>query len=56
MLTGIDLLNNKVYTNNPWGIKGEQSFYEFQNGYAGKEQGVYELQYVYIPLKKYDIN
>ena len=48
MLTGIDLLNNKVYTNNPWGIKGEQSFEEFLNGFVEGERGVYKFEIVLI--------
>ena len=35
--TGIDLINNRVYTNNPWGISGSQSYKEFINIFAGGE-------------------
>ena len=35
VVTGVDLQNEVIFTNNPWGIKGEQTFYEFLNGFAG---------------------
>ena len=25
VITGVDVNNNQVYTNNPWGIKGKQT-------------------------------
>lgn len=37
LVTGVDPQNNIVYTNNPWGMKGEQSFDEFLNGVAWDE-------------------
>ena len=33
LVTGVDLENNLVYTNNPWGEKGVQSFIAFYNGF-----------------------
>lgn len=30
IITGVDLNTNKVYTNNPWGVRGVQSFEDFQ--------------------------
>ena len=36
VITGVDVEKNIVYTNNPWGVKGVQSFEEFQNGVARK--------------------
>ena len=35
VVTGVDLDNNLVYTNNPWGISGSQSFSDFQSGVLG---------------------
>lgn len=35
VVTGVDLDNNIIYTNNPWGIYGEQSYEEFLSGFAG---------------------
>lgn len=36
VITGVDVERNIVYTNNPWGVKGTQSFEEFQTGVAKK--------------------
>lgn len=36
VVTGVSVKDNVVYTNNPWGIQGKQSFKEFQNGCAVK--------------------
>ena len=36
VVTGVNLYSGIVYTNNPWGNCGEQTFEEFQNGYATK--------------------
>ena len=36
VVTGVDVKKNKVYTNNPWGVKGDQTFKDFQNGVARK--------------------
>jgi len=38
VVTGVDLYNQTVSTNNPWGISGEQSFEEFQNGVLGSTE------------------
>ena len=32
IVTGVDVNRDIVYTNNPWGIKGQQSFEEFKTG------------------------
>ena len=32
VVTGVDVYKNIVYTNNPHGVRGEQTFEEFQNG------------------------
>lgn len=34
VLTGVDVKNDIVYTNNPHGIIGVQTYIEFLNGYA----------------------
>ena len=36
VLTGVDVNRNKVYTNNPWGVKGVQTFKEFKSNFAKK--------------------
>ena len=35
VITGVDVINGIVYTNNPWGIRGEQSHEEFIEIFAG---------------------
>lgn len=47
VLTGVDLYYGKVYTNNPWGIAGEQTFEEFKQGFVG-EPGGFEFWYCYL--------
>ena len=36
VVTGVDVDNNIIYTNNPWGIQGEQSFNSFKKHVAKK--------------------
>ena len=36
VITGVDVNNDRVYTNNPWGIKGKQTYEEFLAGVAKK--------------------
>jgi len=36
VVTGVSVYKNQVYTNNPWGVKGKQSFEGFQDGFATK--------------------
>lgn len=36
VITGVDVENNLVYTNNPQGYRGEQSFEDFLNGYVNR--------------------
>ncbi|MGN0448037.1 MAG: RHS repeat-associated core domain-containing protein, partial [Acutalibacteraceae bacterium] len=38
VVTGVNLLRNVVYTNNPWGRYGEQSFYDYLNGVDGAKK------------------
>ncbi|MBR3137012.1 MAG: hypothetical protein IKG32_08385 [Clostridia bacterium] len=49
VITGVNVTKNIVYTNNPWGIKGEQSFDEFLHGFAtdGPIFDSYELKRIY---------
>ena len=35
VVTGVDMNRGIVYTNNPWGISGEQTYSQFLNGFAG---------------------
>ena len=37
VVTGVDLEKGIVYTNNPWGISGIQTYDEFLRGFAGGE-------------------
>ena len=34
VVTGVDLDKGFVYTNNPWGVSGKQTFKQFKNGVA----------------------
>lgn len=44
VVTGVDVEKNLVYTNNPWGTQGVQTFEEFQNSVVGHNGNVqYEL-------------
>lgn len=36
VITGVSVYKNKVYTNNPWGKKGSQSYNDFLSGVAKK--------------------
>ena len=36
VVTGVDVRNDVVYTNNPWGTRGEQTFSQFSKGPAKK--------------------
>ena len=36
IVTGVNVNKNRVYTNNPWGVKGEQTFEKFKKGVAKK--------------------
>ena len=36
VITGVNVNKNRVFTNNPWGSKGKQSFDEFKKGVAKK--------------------
>ena len=53
VVTGVDLNKGIVYTNNPWGVRGSQTFSEFLDGVAsswwtnGKQ---YTFRWVYVPM------
>lgn len=50
VVTGVDLLNRVVYTNNPWGVGGPQSYNEFLNGFLSATGDlVYPLNFYIIP-------
>ena len=34
LVTGVNLVTGIIYTNNPWGVEGRQSYDEFLNGFA----------------------
>ncbi len=34
VITGVSVFSNTVYTNNPWGIRGKQTFEDFKDGFA----------------------
>ena len=48
VVTGVNSAGNRVYTNNPWGIYGDQSYDQFLNGFVGTKKQ-YSLQYL-IPV------
>ncbi len=53
VVTGVDVNNDIVYTNNPWDIDGEQSYEEFLNGYTHRWYDSYDdmkLKTLYIPI------
>ena len=35
VVTGVNISKGLIYTNNPWGIAGEQTYEEFLNGFVG---------------------
>ena len=48
VVTGVDVRNRIVYTNNPHGIRGAQSYWDFLRGYTGGEtDGSYSLRCYY---------
>ena len=49
IVTGVDYGNNRVYTNNPWGHQGFQSYEDFLCGFLGaKESNPYVLVGYYV--------
>ena len=49
VVTGVNLKDDIVYTNNPWGKRGEQSFADFMNGFVGNGGDNYQLAYLVFP-------
>ena len=45
VVTGVDVINDVIYTNNPWGEQGEQSFEEFLNGVAWDQPNTYGMTF-----------
>ena len=35
--TGVNLTNGNVYSNNPWGVSGAQTYNQFLNGFLNME-------------------
>ena len=52
VVTGVDVINNIVYTNNPWGIKGAQSFSDFKKGFVGNGGDEFDFKFILIPYKE----
>lgn len=48
VVTGVDLSTGRIFTNNPWGISGDQTYDEFQNGFAGLEDNSFTLDRIFI--------
>ena len=48
VVTGTNATANQVYTNNPWGQRGNQTYEQFLNGFAGNTSS-YSLLYL-IPI------
>ena len=51
VVTGVDLDSNQVYTNNPWGFSGSQSFSDFQSGvltYNGETNTMMSMRGIYL--------
>ncbi len=52
VITGVDVNNNIVYSNNPWDVEGEQSYDEFLDGFATgwlQDNHDWPLRGIYIP-------
>ena len=48
VITGIDLDKGLIYTNNPWGYSGSQTFNEFQDGFLRGNNHNWELKTIYF--------
>lgn len=44
VITGVDLYNQVIYTNNPWGVSGTQSYNEFIANFIGNEEVGWKLE------------
>jgi len=47
VVTGVNLIEKRVYTNNPWGITGDQSYDEFLNIFIGETNTNWKLDSCY---------
>jgi len=50
VVTGVDIWNKIVYTNNPHGISGSQSFEEFTTGFTGMGEGFMTFDSVFTVM------
>ena len=48
LIVGVACSKDIVYTNNPWGIRGEQSFADFLAGFAHRGELTHEYQLGFI--------
>ena len=49
VITGVDLYSGIIYTNNPWGVSGTQSYNEFITNFIGNEEAGWRLDgYAYL--------
>lgn len=49
VVTRVNLYSGIVYTNNPHGVAGQQTYGQFLNGYAGMSPNkTYTLRYYYL--------
>ena len=44
IVTGVNLTKGLIYTNNPWGINGYQTYEEFLSGFLGDEKSEYKFE------------
>lgn len=52
VVTGVNLTRGIVYTNNPWGIAGEQTYEEFLGGFAGQPRSWHmPFKHFIVPVK-----
>lgn len=47
VLIGVNVENDLLITNNPWGIRGEQTFENFVSGFVGFSD-VIEMERLYV--------
>lgn len=51
VVTGVNLKKGIVYTNNPWGVRGKQTFSEFSSGVAcRRNQTDMDMEFIHIYL------
>ena len=47
VITGVNLTDGIIYTNNPWGIAGEQTYEEFLKGFVGMPE-YYDITFQFV--------